>query len=190
MTGQRTRLASALAVLVLIGATASAAQGSGNDSGSGSGSDQRRAGAVLVGYEEVPAISTEGGGSFRARMSGADAFTFRLSYGELSSPVQQAHIHFGQASVNGGVAVFLCSNLGNGPAGTAACPDAGEVTGTITSAQVVGPSGQGIAPGEFEEVLEAIRAGVAYVNVHTDTFPTGEIRGQLGQGGHRHHHHD
>ena len=188
MTGQRTRLASALAVLVLIGATASAAQGSGNDE---TDHDQRKkTDAVLVGYEEVPAISTEGGGSFRARMSGSDAFTFRLAYGDLSSHVQQAHIHFGQKSVNGGVAVFLCSNLGNGPAGTAACPDAGVVTGTITAAQVIGPSGQGIAAGEFEEVIEAIRAGVAYVNVHTDTFPTGEIRGQLGQGGHRHHHDD
>lgn len=187
MTGQRTRLASALAVLVLIGATASAAQGSDDDE---TDKDQRRTGAVLAGYEEVPAISTEGGGSFRARMSGSDAFTFRLTYGELSSHVQQAHIHFGQRSVNGGVAVFLCSNLGNGPAGTAPCPDAGEVTGTIAAAQVIGPAGQGIAPGEFEEVIEAIRAGVAYVNVHTDTFPGGEIRGQLGRGGDRHHHDD
>jgi CHRD domain len=185
MTAQRTRFAAALAGLVLIGTSAGAAAGSGNG-----GDDHRKADAVLVGYEEVPAISTEGGGSFRARMSGPDAFTFRLSYGDLSSPVQQAHIHFGQRSVNGGVAVFLCSNLGNGPAGTAVCPDAGEVTGTITAAQVVGPTGQGIAPGEFAEVLEAIRAGVAYVNVHTDTFPTGEIRGQLGRGDHRHHDHD
>jgi hypothetical protein len=39
--------------------------------------------------------------------------------------------------------------------------------------------GQGIAPGEFEELLAAIRAGVAYANVHTSTFPGGELRGQL-----------
>jgi hypothetical protein len=176
MTGTRTKIMTALAVFVLVGASATSAQaGSDDDEGSRT---------KLIGYEEVPAISTEGGGTFRAEMMGDHAFTFTLSYGDLSSHVQQSHIHFGQKSVIGGVAVFLCSNLGNGPVGTAACPESGEVTGTITAAQVVGPSGQGITAGEFDEVLDAVRAGVAYVNVHTDTFPGGEIRGQL-----RGHHH-
>ena len=179
MATTRFRIMAMLAVLVFVGASATSAQGSG-------GHDERKAKARLIGYREVPAISTEGDGTFRARMMGDDAFTFRLSYDDLSSHVQQAHIHFGQKGVNGGIAVFLCSNLGNGPAGTAPCPDSGEVTGTITAAQVVGPTGQGISPGEFDEVLEAIRAGVTYANVHTDTFSTGEIRGQLK--GKRHHH--
>ena len=38
---------------------------------------------------------------------------------------------------------------------------------------------QGVAPGEFDELIRAIRAGVAYVNVHSSTFPAGEVRGQL-----------
>jgi hypothetical protein len=168
----------ALAVFVLVGASATSAQGFGSD-------DDDRTSTDLMGYQEVPAISTEGDGTFRARMIDDDAFRFRLTYEDLSSPVLQSHIHFGQKSVNGGIAVFLCSNLGNGPAGTAACPpNGGTVTGTITAEDVVGPAGQGIAPGEFEEVLDAIRARVAYVNVHSATFPSGEIRGQLG-----HHHH-
>jgi hypothetical protein len=29
-------------------------------------------------------------------------------------------------------------------------------------------------------VLKAMRAGVAYANVHTGAFPGGEIRGQIG----------
>jgi hypothetical protein len=180
MTATRFRIMAMIAVLVSVGATATSAQGSGGD-------HEGKARARLIGYREVPAISTEGGGTFRAKMVGHDAFTFRLSYDDLSSHVQQAHIHFGQKSVNGGIAVFLCSNLGNGPAGTAACPDSGEVTGTITAAQVVGPEGQGISAGEFDEVLDAIRAGVAYVNVHTDNFTGGEIRGQLGSRRHQHH---
>jgi len=178
MTGTRIRFMAAIAGLVLAGGSAASAHGSGAD-------DDARARTRLIGYQEVPAISTEGGGTFRARMTGDDSFTFRLSYDDLSSQVLQAHIHFGQKSVNGGIAVFLCSNLGNGPAGTAVCPESGDVTGTITAAQVVGPAGQGISPGEFQEVLDAIRAGVAYVNVHSVTFPGGEIRGQLAS---RHHH--
>jgi hypothetical protein len=179
MTGTRTKFMAALAVFVLVGASAPSAQGFGSDD------DDDRTSTDLIGYQEVPAISTEGDGTFRARMIDDDAFKFRLTYEDLSSPVLQSHIHFGQKSVNGGIAVFLCSNLGNGPAGTAACPpNGGTVTGTITAEDVVGPAGQGIAPGEFEEVLDAIRARVAYVNVHSATFPSGEIRGQLG-----HHHH-
>jgi len=55
--------------------------------------------------------------------------------------VTQAHIHFGKRHVAGGIIVFLCTNLGNGPAGTPACPDsAGTVTGSITAASIIGPA--------------------------------------------------
>ena len=42
-----------------------------------------------------------------------------------------------------------------------------------------GAAGQGIAAGEFAELVAALRAGVTYVNVHSSTFGGGEIRGQL-----------
>jgi hypothetical protein len=44
---------------------------------------------------------------------------------------------------------------------------------------VTGPAGQGVAAGELADLIRAIRAGAAYVNVHTATYPTGEIRGQI-----------
>ena len=94
----------------------------------------------------------------------------------------QAHIHFGQRSVNDGISVFLCSNLGNGPTGTKVCPPApATVTGTIVPADVIGPTGQGIEPGAFAELLAAIRAHKTYANVHSTRFPGGEIRAQLGK---------
>ena len=51
--------------------------------------------------------------------------------------------------------------------------------GTSTAADVVGPAAQGIAAGEFEELVQAIRAQRTYANVHAAAFPGGEIRGQL-----------
>ena len=93
---------------------------------------------------------------------------------DLEAPVLFAHIHFGQRSVNGGVAAFLCGG-GSKPA----CPQSGTVTGTIVPTDVIGPVGQGIAAGEFDELVAAIRAGRAYANVHSTKFPGGEVRGQI-----------
>lgn len=144
--------------------------------------DDDRAQARLSSFQEVPALSSAAHGSFEARLA-PTSFAYEISYRDLSSPVTQAHIHFGQKGVNGGISVFLCSNLGNGPAGTQACPNpGGTVKGTVTAANVIGPAGQGISAGEFDELLQAIRAGVTYANVHTQTFPGGEVRGQIRTG--------
>lgn len=144
---------------------------------------------ALSGYEEVPAVSTTGNGSFTARIShDGSSISYRLTYGDLETDVTQAHIHFGQSGVNGGISVFLCSNLGNGPAGTQGCPvDGGEVSGTITAVDVIGPAGQGIAVGEFDELLQAMRAGATYVNVHSAGRPGGEVRSQIDINDHRRH---
>ena len=151
----------------------------------GGGSQQLR--ASLDGYQEVPVVSTTGDGAFRATVTrSGDGFAYRLSYAALEGDVQQAHIHLGQPAVNGGISVFLCSNLGNGPAGTQACPPPpATVTGTIGAGDVIGPAAQGIAAGELGELLRAMRAGVTYANVHSTKFPAGEIRGQIRGGGGR-----
>jgi hypothetical protein len=51
----------------------------------------------------------------------------------------------------------------------------------VTASDVIGPSGQGVAPGEFEEAIDAMRDGAAYANVHTMVYPSGEIRGQINE---------
>jgi hypothetical protein len=139
--------------------------------------------ADLHGFEEPPAVSSTGSGEFKAKISHDEtSFDYELSFEELEGTVTQSHIHLGQRSVNGGISVWLCGTATNpGPAGTPSCggPNSGAVTGTITAASVIGPSGQGIAAGEFAELLNAMREGVTYANVHSTKHPGGEIRGQI-----------
>jgi hypothetical protein len=172
----RRRLATAVALASAGGlAIGTAAYAADNDRSS------RTILSHLTGYEEDPsAISTPGKGTLLLTVDGkGEKLTYRLRYSGLDGTVSQAHIHFGTRHQSGGVSAFLCSNIG-GPAGTPACPaDPGEVRGTIEAADVVGPEGQGIAPGEIDELFKAIRADATYVNVHTNLYPSGEIRSQI-----------
>jgi len=136
----------------------------------------------LTGYEETPlALSTPGQADFETRLD-KTSLSYRLSYRDLEAPVTQAHIHFGAKGQTGGVSVFLCTNVG-GPVGTQACPaQPATITGTIVPDDVIGPAGQGIDPGEFDELVDAIRAGATYANVHTEKYLGGEVRAQLERG--------
>ena len=170
MRRRRLQLAAVVAVLGLLGVVAAAVAGGGS----------RDIREHLTGYAEVPAVSTLGSGEFRAEVRDLEIH-YKLSYRDLEGDITQAHIHFGNDSDAGGISAFLCSNLGNGPAGTQLCDGtrAGTVSGTLRAADVVGPAGQGIALGEFSELVRAIRAGVTYANVHTTKQGGGEIRAQL-----------
>jgi hypothetical protein len=173
----RLRLAVAIAVVAALAVVVTTAI-------AGGGNDIRER---LTGYEEDPLVlSTTGTGTFHAWIdeSGEQIF-YRLSYQDLEGDVTQAHIHFGGRHQSGGISVFLCSNLPAPPAGTPACPRPdGTVSGTLVAADVIGPAAQGIEPGAFGELVDAIRAGVTYANVHSTKYEGGEIRAQLERGRH------
>lgn len=140
--------------------------------------------ARLIGYQEVPSVSTVASGDFSAEISGDEqTIDYELTYSNLQGTVTQAHIHFGQRAVNGGVVIWLCGTAANpGPSGTQTCPQSGTITGTITAANVVasGMASQQLDAGELDEVIAAMRAGVTYANVHTSPRSGGgEIRGQI-----------
>ena len=119
----------------------------------------------------------------------AKTLSYRLSYSGLEGPVQQAHIHFAKHGVNGGVTLFLCSNLGNGPTGTPECPASGTVARTVGVSAILAPAtgpppvAQGIEAQNFEELVAAMRAGSTYANVHSAKWPGGEIRAQINHRG-------
>jgi len=131
--------------------------------------------AKLSGFQETPTLFSSGSGTFKATLSDdGTTLTYTLSYAGLVGAAA-AHIHLGAPAIAGGVSAFLC-----GGGGKPACPGtSGTVTGTITAADVIGPSLQGIAAGNFAGLIASMRAGVTYVNIHTTAHPGGEIRGAI-----------
>lgn len=157
------------------------------DHGKGKGNgDATSFAAKLNGWEEDPSQVTTGKGRFTATVVTPTRIDFTLRYEDLEgpaqgSPVTQAHIHIGSRHESGGVSAWLCGGTTQPPcpAGTAAT-----INGTIEAADITGPLAQGVEPGNFADLLRAMRKGETYANVHTGTPPAGrapggEIRGQL-----------
>lgn len=124
--------------------------------------------ARLIGANEVPPVMTTAYGSMRINsVNWGSELTFKLEVYDIPT-VTAAHIHCAPVGVNGPVGVTLYSG---GPvnvdgllaSGTISAPDAGNGCGWMT----------------VENIVNAINAGNAYVNVHTTVHPAGEIRGQL-----------
>ena len=138
--------------------------------------------AELHGYAEVPSVSTRAAGLFEARAAGDwNTVEWALGYEALQATVTQAHIHFAQSGVNGPIVVWLCGTATNpGPAGTQTCPQSGTVRGTMVSSSVLAsPTTQQLPAGAIGQLISAMQAGAAYVNIHTSASPGGEIRGQI-----------
>ena len=110
-------------------------------------------GIIASGLQEVPAVTTTA--------SGTGAFTLNTSTGALSGSVTvtgmaatMAHIHEGEAGVNGGVLLGLTA----GADGMWSVP-----ANTMLTAEQMG----------------VMADGGLYTNFHSDAFPSGEIRGQI-----------
>jgi len=112
--------------------------------------------AALSGSNEVPAVDSKASGTATVTLDG-NKLTFKLEVSNLDNATM-AHIHGAESGKNGGVLLPLYA--GEGSAGFSGVLAQGTVT--------VG-----------DNVLEAIRSGDAYVNVHTKAHPGGELRGQL-----------
>ena len=167
------------AVLVLALAGTSIAIAATRDHGK-SGSAATHFATKMIGHNETPAVHTAATGTLSLTINADNTISYSETYSNLSSPVLFSHVHFGQPFVAGGVSFFLC-----GGGGKPACPQdtsAGPVTGTVAAADVVGPVNQGIPAGTtagITAIIQEIRNGLAYANVHTMISPGGEIRGQL-----------
>ena len=147
---------------------------------------------TLNGLKEAAAVvSTTGSGTFHAEINKDETeISYELTFQDLEGDVRQAHIHIGLPQNSGGITLWLCqtsANLNPLPGNqTPFCSEAdpsnthaGRVTGTLTAADVQAVAANGIAAGEFAEVVALIKAGKTYANVHSSKFPPGEIRSQI-----------
>ena len=138
---------------------------------------------TLFGYEENPAINTPATGTVELRIANnEESVDYTLSFSGLKGNVTQSHIHLGNRHTNGGIMVWLCGTAAlPGPAGTPACPiPGGTVSGSFNAGNIIGPAAQLLTAGDLASMIDALRNGVAYANVHSTAVPSGEIRGQIG----------
>lgn len=119
--------------------------------------------ADLSGTNEVPARATAASGTAGITIEG-NVVHFSVEVHDIQA-VSLAHIHSGAAGVNGPVRVDFF--LG---------PVTGPMNGILASGSFTASDVRGVS---FDEILNQMRAGTAYVNVHSPTFPAGEIRGQV-----------
>jgi len=132
--------------------------------------------AHLSGDQEVPPKETLATGQaiFQLSKDGTE-LSYKLIVANIEN-VRMSHIHIAPAGSNGGIVVWLYPSAP--PMMTIPGTTNGILAqGVITQANMVGTGpNQGLT---FEGLIEHIRAGNAYVNVHTDQFGGGEIRGQI-----------
>ncbi len=138
--------------------------------------------AHLAGDNEVPARDTRAQGEIKLQLSAdGKALEYRIISSNISN-VFASHIHIAPAGVNGPIVAFLFGSVPPGGGRT----DGVLATGTITAAKLIGP----LAGHPLSDLMDSIRVGHAYANVHTNDgvappntgpgdFPGGEIRGQI-----------
>ena len=126
--------------------------------------------AKLTGKEEVPPKDTKASGTSEFNLSSdGKKMTYVVNVKDIDK-VTQAHIHSGKAGENGPVVVWLFN------ATTPTGPMSGMLSqGNFTSSDLVGP----LKGKQMSDLVKLINDGQAYVNVHTEANPMGEIRGQL-----------
>ena len=125
--------------------------------------------AKLTGKDEVPPKDTKASGVAEFTVTGANSMSYKVTVNNMEK-VTAAHIHQGKVGENGPVVVTLFKT--DSPSATTN----GDLSqGTIASDKFEGP----LAGKPLSDLINMINNGEAYVNVHTQANPKGEIRGQL-----------
>jgi len=129
---------------------------------------------TLSGDNEVPAVTTDAEGKANFTLNSAgDVLSYTLNATDIDN-VMQAHIHLASAGKNGPVVAWLY------PSAPPAVLISGTHNGLLAEGEIVASELMGPLAGmTISDLMDAIEAGNAYVNIHTSAYPAGEIRGQI-----------
>lgn len=136
--------------------------------------DQQNFRTHLKGENEVPAVETNAQGQaiFKVSKDGT-SIDYKLIVSNIEN-VLMAHIHNAPAGENGGIVVWLY------PESPPPALIEGRFQGVLATGTIEEDDLVGSMEGETLDVLlEEIKAGNTYVNVHTEQNPGGEVRGQI-----------
>lgn len=126
--------------------------------------------AELTGSQQVPAVETWAGGRATFTVTnGSTSLNFTVTVSRIDN-VSGAKLHLGSAGTNGPAVATLY----NGPT----IPGTSEGTlaaGQLTVLDLTGP----LQDSPMSELFRLIEAGEIYVNVTTELYDMGEIRGQV-----------
>ena len=125
--------------------------------------------AMLVGSESVPAVETmaKGDATFTP-IKDEEGLSYYVTVSDIEN-VTAAHIHLGKKGENGPPVALITNDK-----------KAGKFSGTIAEGTITKKDLMGSMTGKsVEDLIKQIKKGNAYLNVHTDKYPNGEIRGQI-----------
>jgi hypothetical protein len=128
---------------------------------------------------EVPPVTSDASGTalFQFDPEVPEAgIGFELQLATITTPLLQAHIHQGGPGVNGDIVAVIfefCDLAANGCDG-----DPGEVEITGNDLNLAGAA-TAFGGNSFADIIAAMQAGDAYINIHTEGFPSGELRGNI-----------
>lgn len=123
----------------------------------------------LKGVNEVPSNESKASGQAIVKISKDETYLeYKLIVANIED-VRMAHFHMAPAGTNGGIVTWLFG-VANPPI---------DYNGVLAEGIITADDVTGGIEGDFQALIDAIRAGNIYVNVHTSAYPGGEIRGQL-----------
>ena len=125
--------------------------------------------AMLSGGEEVPPVDTAATGVGSFTVEGGESIKYDVNVTGMDK-VTAAHIHNAAKGKNGEVVVTLFK----------ADSPTGQISGSLANGSITASNLEGQMQGSpFRDIIRALELGEAYVNVHTEKNPNGEIRGQI-----------